>query len=164
MNPIVRVLLIVGAALAAEEESKVEQAATNAVQKLTSMGADSVEKRAVIGGIAGLIGGIVVKKAQDTVLTCGLVGGVIVGGACYVRASAHAIFFPPPRHTKQPRLLERHPSRLTRTLCVRYRVSALTGGLDQAGAAERRGQQGARPGAGLVRHGLWRLRHAVFHS
>ena len=139
MNPIVRVLLIVGAALAAEEESKVEQAATNAVQKLSSMGADSVEKRAVIGGIAGLIGGIVVKKAQDTVLTCGLVGGVIVGGACYVRARTRHIFSPP-RHTKQPRLLERHPSRLTRTLCVRYRVSALTGGLDQAGAAERRGQ------------------------
>ena len=92
MNPIVRVLLIVGAALAAEEESKVEQAATNAVQKLSSMGADSVEKRAVIGGIAGLIGGIVVKKAQDTVLTCGLVGGVIVGGACYVRARTCHIF------------------------------------------------------------------------
>ena len=93
MNPIVRVLLIVGAALAAEEESKVEQAASNAVQKLTSMGADSVEKRAVIGGIAGLIGGIVVKKAQDTVLTCGLVGGVIVGGACYVRARTRSNFF-----------------------------------------------------------------------
>ena len=124
MNPIVRVLLIVGAALAAEEESKVEQAATNAVQKLSSMGADSVEKRAVIGGIAGLIGGIVVKKAQDTVLTCGLVGGVIVGGACYVRARTRHIFSTAASHQAAQTLGASPLSSHTHAMCALARVCA----------------------------------------
>lgn len=83
-----RSTLILAAALAVvsatDAPTPVEKAATEAVSKLEKMGVDTVQKRAVIGGAAGLIGGMIVKKMQDTLVTCGVIGGVLVGGACYI--------------------------------------------------------------------------------
>jgi len=77
-------LLLGSLAVSAAKESAVEHAATEAVSRLEAMGVDTVQKRAVVGGVAGMVGGLLVKKAQDTVLTCGVIGGLAVAGACYV--------------------------------------------------------------------------------
>jgi hypothetical protein len=61
----------------------VEKTAESAVSKLESMGADSVQKRAVVGGAAGFVGGLLIKKTQDMALMCGVLGGAAVAGACY---------------------------------------------------------------------------------
>ena len=75
-------LLAIGVPLASGVE--LEKAAGDAVSFLEKNGVDTVEKRAVVGGVLGLVGGMVLKKTQDTLITCGVLGGAIIGGACYV--------------------------------------------------------------------------------
>jgi len=38
---------------------------------------------AVVGGAAGFVGGLLIKKTQDMALMCGVLGGAAVAGACY---------------------------------------------------------------------------------
>ena len=84
---IANILVLISAALVAIESSfdsaTVEEKAGALVGMMETLGADSMEKRAAASGVAGLIGGLVVKKAQDTVLTAGILGGAAVAGACY---------------------------------------------------------------------------------
>lgn len=77
-------LIMLVAAMSAAKETVVEKAASEAVQKLDKLGVDTVQKRAVIGGVAGMVGGVLLKKTADTVMTCAVLGGAVVGGACYV--------------------------------------------------------------------------------
>ena len=78
MRAICLLLLALSAAVADETEP-----IDKAVNQLEKLGANSVQKRAVVGGVAGLIGGMVVKKAQDAIVTCTLLGGIACGGAVY---------------------------------------------------------------------------------
>ena len=79
-----KVLLFALVAAAAAKESTVEKAASDAVSSLEKVGVDTVYKRGVVAGVVGLAGGMVVKKTVDTVMTCALLGGAAVGGACYI--------------------------------------------------------------------------------
>ena len=66
------------------KEEPADKKAASIVQQLKGLGADTVGKRAVVGGVAGFLGGAAIRKTQDTILTCGILGGVAVAGACYV--------------------------------------------------------------------------------
>jgi len=65
------------------EEPPVEKKTSSIVSKLSALGADTNTKRAAVGGVIGFVGGTVVRKTQDLLLTCGLLGGAAVAGACY---------------------------------------------------------------------------------
>ena len=73
--------LATGAVL--KKEEPVEKKTSSIVSKLSALGADTNTKRAAVGGVIGFVGGTVVRKTQDLVLTCGLLGGAAVAGACY---------------------------------------------------------------------------------
>ena len=77
------VLLSTLAAASAMEATPVDKAATDAIGKLEKMGYDTMPKRAAVAGAVGLVGGLLVKKTTDLVVTCGVIGGLAVGGACY---------------------------------------------------------------------------------
>jgi len=66
-----------------EMEEPVEKKSSSIVSKLSALGADTNTKRAAVGGVIGFVGGTAVRKTQDLVLTCGLLGGAAVAGACY---------------------------------------------------------------------------------
>jgi hypothetical protein len=66
-----------------KKEEPVEKKTGSIVSKLSALGADTNTKRAAVGGVIGFVGGTVVRKTQDLVLTCGLLGGAAVAGACY---------------------------------------------------------------------------------
>jgi len=51
---------------------------------LESIGVDSKEKRLALGGVAGMICGIALKKSQDMILNTALLGGVGLAATCYV--------------------------------------------------------------------------------
>merc|ERR1712196_505397 len=85
INPtMVAKLVLLALVVMCGAESPVEKAASEAVSKLDSMGADTVQRRAVVGGVAGVVAGLLAKKAADTIVTCGVLGGILVGGACYI--------------------------------------------------------------------------------
>uniref|UniRef100_A0A7S2BJT5 Uncharacterized protein n=1 Tax=Haptolina brevifila TaxID=156173 RepID=A0A7S2BJT5_9EUKA len=54
------------------------------LSKLSKLGADTVQKRMVVGGVTGFLAGVAVKKAQDTIVTCSLLGLAAVGTSCYM--------------------------------------------------------------------------------
>ena len=66
-----------------EMEEPVEKKSSSIVSKLSALGADTNTKRAAVGGVIGFVGGTAVRKTQDLLLTCGLLGGAAVAGACY---------------------------------------------------------------------------------
>jgi len=66
-----------------EMEEPVEKKSSSIVSKLSALGADTNTRRAAVGGVIGFVGGTAVRKTQDLVLTCGLLGGAAVAGACY---------------------------------------------------------------------------------
>jgi len=72
--------VILADATAAKEDESVNKL----VKKLDSYGADTMAKRAAVGGVVGFVGGTMIRKTQDLVLTCGILGGAAVAGACYV--------------------------------------------------------------------------------
>ena len=73
----IALLLCCIAAAAAKDEDTI-------LAKLSSIGADTDGKRAVVGGLGGFISGMMVKKAQDTILTCMLLGGGAAAASCYL--------------------------------------------------------------------------------
>jgi hypothetical protein len=77
------VLLAVVAAAAYADEAADDPVASGLMDKLKSFGANTMAKRAAVGGAAGFVGGALFKASQNMVINSCLVGGAATAAACY---------------------------------------------------------------------------------
>jgi len=67
-------LAVAAAAAAGEDELE---------KKINKFGINTLPKRAAAGGVAGFLGGYLIKQSQDMILNSVLLGSACVAGACY---------------------------------------------------------------------------------
>ena len=67
------------AVLVERTEDKVD----DLLKRMKSIGADTMAKRACVAAPVGFIGGMLVKKTQDALITTALLGGACLGGRSF---------------------------------------------------------------------------------